>query len=345
MKKRAETFTDLYGHARLPVFARSGEDLWVTVGNQIFKKTQEGPYGFMNVIHDYALHFLGVPFLEQEEAKPFERRHPAIKWLHVTVDEDAERRAKEGKSLKGGQHGAGAAWFRFAYDMFTIKDNGALQERLRTRLLDSVEFQSARHELKIAAMAIGAGFTLAFENELDNTSTHFEFVGTHITGLKIAVEAKSRRRRGVHGFEGGAHRAPGSKVDIRSLVTDAYRKVATIPFYVFVDVNLPPYESHEQYEGWLMEIQQTMQDLAVEGYADPNPANVVFFMNDPSHYLGAEAIGNDNDVLWWKHFKAVNPRIPHPEIDVVEIFDKAIRQRAVPPATFLDPLLAVGLSG
>ena len=57
-----------------------------------------------------------------------------------------------------GQIGAGGAWFRFGYDLFTIRDNAKLHARLRERLLNAQDFQAARHELAVAAICVSAGF-------------------------------------------------------------------------------------------------------------------------------------------------------------------------------------------
>ena len=181
-------------------------------------------------------------------------------------------------NTRAAQIGGGAAWFRFAYDLFTIRDNAKLQDVLRKRLLTGKDFQGARHELWVAALCVVAGFDLTFEDETDNTRGHPEFIATdRFSPAKIAVEAKSRHRRGVKGFKGGVDRNPGESVDVRGLVLDAYSKSKDLPLYVFVDVNLPPVADEETWNQWLGEIDTTMSDLQAEGYADPCPANIVFF--------------------------------------------------------------------
>jgi hypothetical protein len=181
---------------------------------------------------------------------------------------------------------------------------------------------------------VAAGFELHFENESDNSTTHPEFIGTDkFSKARIAVEAKSRRRNGAYGFASGKDIKPGAVVDVRQLILDAYKKKSELPFYVFVDVNLPSGDK-ATYNSWHVEIEQTMSDLEKEGYAVPAPANIVFFINDPSHYLRDEHIGNEEDSLWIKHFVAKQPAVQHPEFDVLDRFMKAWRQRGVPPREF-----------
>jgi SEC-C motif len=334
---KRQHFNERYGHARVPVCCKMGDKWVVVVGGNIYKQTQEGPYGFMNFIHDNALNFFSVSFLEAEEAKPFEKRHPAIQWMHTYV-EHSQRLMHEGnRNPRAGQIGSGAAWFRFAYDLFTIGDNAKLEARLKERLLESKSFQAARHELRVAALCVVAGFDLQFEDEQDNSRRHPEFIATDkFSSVTIAVEVKSRHRKGVQGFESGRDIKPGDQVDIRQPVTEAYKKNSSLPFYVFVDTNLPPVEDDLIWERWMLEMNKTMFDLQEEGYADPCPANIVFFSNDPSHYLAEEHIGNVQDRLWIKHYMATSPRVPHPDCNMAERFIKAHAQRLAPPSDFPD---------
>jgi hypothetical protein len=322
---------------RLPQVINVDGRAWVVVGGEIYRQNHDGPYGFMNAIHDHGLHVFGDTYLDQQEAKPFAERHPAIQWMHAYV-EHRNNQIKSGiPETEVVQTGAGAAWSRFAYDLFTIKDNVRLGAMLRERLLIDGNFQAARHELRVAALAVTAGFKIDFEDEADNSSTHPEFIATDLyAGFKIAVEAKSRHRRRVLGFSSGLDVEPGEKVNIRDIVKDAYEKKPNLPLYAFIDVNLPPAENQEQLLRWLGEIHDTMGDLEAEGYADACPANVTFFSNDPSHYLIDAPITNDAACLWMQYAAAHNPRVPHPPEDMAERFKRAWEQRVSPPDTIPD---------
>ncbi len=326
-----------YGHARPPMSVMMGDKRMVVIGGAIYKQTQEGPYSFMNVVHDCGLEFFGVPYLEEQERMPSQDRHPALQWMYTYVDHHQHLAQQEDANPRAHLIGAGGAWFRFGYDLFTIRDNANLQARLKARLLNVQDFQGARHELAVAAMCVAAGFELAFEDEDDNSGKHTEFIGTDkLTGAKIAVEAKSRHRRGIKGFSGGRDIPPGQEVGIRGSVLEGFKKSSPFPSYVFVDVNLPPAPDKDTYQRWLLEIDQTMSDLAAEGYADPCPVNAVFFTNDPSHYLLREQIGNPGDSLWFKHYEANAPRVPHPATDMVKRFSDAFAARVAPHDVFPD---------
>lgn len=335
-KKMREVFTERYGHARPPVGAWMGDKLMIAVGGSLYIQERDGYYNFVNAIHDNALTFFGVSMLEQEEAKPLHERHPALQWMDLFVQHSQALDTTDNNADRSARIGASAAWLRFAYDLFTIHDNAKLESILKRRLLSPKTFQASRYELWVAALCITAGFNIDFEDETDNSRGHPEFIATdRLSSIQIAVEAKSRHRHGVQGFNSGLRIAPGDKVDIRRPVTDAYKKQSNLPLYVFVDVNLPP-TTDETWQRWIGEIDQTMSDLQVEGYADPCPANIVFFTNDPSHYLMEQDIGADADNLWIKYFIADSPRVPHPPTissvpDLSTRFMNAYQQRVSPP--------------
>jgi hypothetical protein len=330
-------FVERYGHIRPPMgHVMNGHTLAV-VGGRIYKQLNAGPYGVVDLIHDNALTFFGEPYLEAEERKAPADRHPALQWMHTYYDHYQALKA-QGNTDPGAAHiGASAAWFRFGYDLYTIIDNVTLNAPLRERLLDPVTFQAARHELRVAAICSVAGFDLKYEDETDNSRKHPEFIAVdRFSSTRIAVEAKSRHRRGVQGFNGGFDLLPGGAINIRDKVLDAYKKTTELPYYVFVDANMPPRSSESDWERWNAELESTMNDLAIEGYASPCPANAVFVSNDPSHYLGTERIGTSTSGLWIKHFSATAPRIPNPPGDLVGRFMKAFRQRVTSPEKFPD---------
>lgn len=330
-ERQGKEFQEKYGLARKPIFVKAKDTTYVAVGNQVYRQTRPGPYNFVTAIHDYGLSFFGVHYLEEQEAKPLLDRHPAMQWLHVAVEEHNKTIKNSSATSKDFSTGAWAAWGRLAYDLYTVKDNADIEKRMQKRLLDEKGFQGARHELAVISLFVTAGFEIKFEDEQDNTRTHSEFIAKHkVTGAEVAVEAKSRHRYGVKGFGGGRQIAPGEKVSVRDLVLDAYKKKQTLPFYVLVDVNLPPGEEEDS-RRWLQEIYDDMMNLVAEGYGDPCIANAVFFMNDPSHYMLTDrTVGSKGD-LWIKDYIAENPISPHPSIDMAKLILDAYRQRASPP--------------
>ncbi|MGU7770552.1 hypothetical protein ACV229_10275, partial [Burkholderia sp. MR1-5-21] len=137
LKDRERTFIERYGHARMPVCCRFDDKWIVAVGGSLYRQVQDDPYDFTNVIHDHALLFFGEPFLEAEEKKPLAQRHPAMQWMHTYVSHRERVLRRKSHDPRASQIGSGAAWFRLAYDLFTIGDNSTLERILKARLLDS----------------------------------------------------------------------------------------------------------------------------------------------------------------------------------------------------------------
>src|SRR5690606_36022175 len=117
------------------------------------------------------------------------------------------------------------------------------------------------------------------------------------SSARVLVEAKSRHRRNVLGFNQGPNEKPGDRVGVKNIVLSAYKKKASLPMYAFVDVNLPP-ATETQFKSWLEEIDNTMMELAQKGYTDPCPANAIFFCNDPTHFIVDRELHDDTDQLW-----------------------------------------------
>lgn len=278
-EKQQQNFIDKHGHILPPQKVTMDGKAIFSIGGMIYKQVREGNYTFLDMIHDHALLFFGDKFLEQENNKPFEKRHPAIQWKDTLLEHVLEITKNNSDNVIPINIGAGISWYRFAFDLYTIRNNSEIENRMKRRLQKSVDFQSARHELWLAALFVAANFKIEYEDETDNSCTHPEFIAIdRESSLKIAVEAKSKHRRGIKGFRSGAFVDPGEKVNIRSLVLDAYKKNIELPLYVFIDVNLPTTTNYDQ-DQWIDEIKSTMNHLDLEGYHNPSPANVIFFVN------------------------------------------------------------------
>ena len=325
-----QAFIKQYGHIRIPQMI----DIWggkvTTIGGSTFKKTRSGNYTFLHVVHDYALLFFGEEYLIKQESMPTEKRHPALQWMYGYI---GEVNAKKPRRI-----GAGAAWIRFAYDIHTISDNAKLEAILKKRLLKYKSFQTARHELWTAALFVAAGFEINFVDETDSTKKHPEFIAIDKeSGIKVAVEAKCRQRKGVLGFSDGSDKPLGEDVGITSLLKKAYKKEGNIPLCIVIDTNLPPQNKNWNLGYWQTQIGESIKKLARNGYDHPCPANLILFYNDPSHHMVDEEIGKEEDCLW---LSDCFPVYPKNECDGFDGFRKRLlkaqRQRIHPPLEIPD---------
>ena len=119
-KQRLE-FAEKYGDMRAPQVVRAGNKLYSAIEGGIYVQTYEGDYNFPNILHDHALIFFGVHYLEDEEKRPLSQRHPALQWMYNSVEHNQAR------------IGFTAAWLRFAYELYTIRDNTKLEKRVKKR--------------------------------------------------------------------------------------------------------------------------------------------------------------------------------------------------------------------
>lgn len=216
------------------------------------------------------------------------QRHPALQWMYAYIE--------EANSPSSKRIGAGTAWIRFAYDIHTISDNALLEAKLKERLTKYKSFQTSRHELWTAALFI------ALDNKLN---------------IQIAVEAKCRQRKGVLGFKGGNDKPAGEDIGITSLLKKAYKKVEDIPLCIVVDTNLPPQTEKWNLEYWQVQIGDSLNELARNGYDNPCPANLILFYNDPSHYMASQEIGSKEDSLW---LSDCYPAYPKNQCDHFDVF-------------------------
>lgn len=143
---------------------------------------------------DYIRSTLTPEWGNAELAKPFEQRHPILVWYDHVCRLQKETIAEPGKVACAPITGAAEAWFRLAYDLYSLEHNAELQQKLLRRLKNREMFLGARYETFVAGAMIRAGFDIEFEDEDDRGSTHVEFTATcRKSGRKYSVEAKQKK--------------------------------------------------------------------------------------------------------------------------------------------------------
>lgn len=334
--RERDDFIESYGHTRPPQGIEADGKTMFSIGGYVYLSTRDGPYSFMEMLHEHAFNFFGEDFINVEVKKPVEEMHTAALWFKTMMDYVAEIRRLETPKDEVESIGALPSWTRLAFDLYTIRDQSELQKEVRKRLMSHLDFQSARHELWVAALFVAAGFSIDYEDESDNSKKHPEFIATHKESkIRVAVEAKSRRRKGVKGFSSGKDSEIGREVGIRSLILDSFKKETSYPLYVFVDANLP-FGDKEARDRWLTEINQTFSDIHQEGYLDSCVANMVIVHNDPAHFSLEQELGKEGDSVWFYPVQIGDPKIQEPLISMRDILTKANRQRLTPPMSFTE---------
>lgn len=298
---------------------------FVAVGYRIFRVAPEA------TVHDflemYLATVLGPPWIAREQAKPLEQRHPIMRWHSDLL----ALKARPPAATHGGVHeadvtGSVMALLTLAWDTYAVEHTGGLHDPLVRRLRHREEFQGARYELAVAALFARVGFEVDWIH--DTTRKRPEFVATHLlSGERIAVEAKSRRRPGVLAHPGV--RNERVRADLDHLLDAALVKETDgLPYAIFIDANLPP---SAQPQGWLEDL-KAMLDARPEGTpATPDPFTGITITNFAWHYLGdGLAADGSGYVLVVPRY----PRVPLRDSGTLPLLAHAAEQYGSIPSRF-----------
>jgi hypothetical protein len=280
----------------------------VAVGPAICKQREKST--FTNFIFDYGLGRLGDQWLEEQNQLPLSDTHPLFlsHWKANQFVNEQPLRPEGYVTVK--PNGPLSFCESFYYDLYTVANNGHVDEELLQRLRSRDLFQGAAHELFVEATCLRAGFSIIHEK--DSTRKHAEFIAVHkTTSQHIVVEAKSRHRPGVLGISGVRERIPN--IRFGELINNALKKDPKNPLAIFVDTNMPADKADQFYAPTSRDpvvlskhISRYIHRIRSEnGYVDPY--NLLVFTNHPQHYSEDDEppLGNR-----WAAFISDKPRVP-----------------------------------
>jgi SEC-C motif len=246
---------------------------------------------FPDFLNDFVPAKFGKEWFEAEIAKPENDRHPVMQWRIGAYNYMNAQQPQADGTFIAAPNGYMAAYLYFAYDLYTVADNGGLDDLLLERLKNRDLFQGARHELFAEATCLRAGFTIEHENEKDRAKRHAEFTARHKTTRQmLSVEAKSKHRAGVLAMQGTPQ--PHEKLSLRfgQLLNDAIAKNPPHPLVIFIDTNLPTKAADKVYVPASMNpfapsrIMTKLLDLVRKEHGGVDPYAVLVFTNHPYHY-------------------------------------------------------------
>lgn len=272
---RAVTHKARHGAIRVPIVQPWGDKQVRVAGADIFV----GPCGTFNDFLDgYLENCLGHEWWYQQSTTTSAEMHQILEWHRIATKAAPAWCA------------ATAALRRVAYDLFVLRDNAEVREKVLTRLRTRHQFQGARFELAVAAGAVCGGFQVSFYDEDDRSQQWPEFLAKcpH-TGVSLAIEAKSRHRNGTLGV--GGTRDVEARADVGGLIGRALAKQPREPYVIFVEVNLA-WPTIEERPILRNELQRSMQKLEMEPkYRASYPSVGTIYYNDaaPWHLAGKDA--------------------------------------------------------
>lgn len=274
-----------FGRARPPVSAEYQGYRFVAVGKALHYYRSSDVRTFADFLRLYLQGCMGQAWLQEEDGKLADRRHPLRDWMSAMHRQLLQSTADSSGVVPVTPTGSTLACLLLAYDLFTLRDNTEFQRRGLERLRLSEHFQGARQEMFAAAVCVRAGFKLSYENEKDGTRRHPEFVALHRdTGVRLTVEAKSRRRPGVLGHPGEAT-AGELRADVRRLLSEAVEQQRALPHVVFIDLNLPPSADLSLGSDLASELRATVNSIEPSEPGAVDRFNLIVFSNFPLHYV------------------------------------------------------------
>ena len=199
---------------------------------------------FPDFLNWYLRHALGDEFFDTEQSKPFEDQHPLIQWCTLYIEHRKKYRSPQGGLSHAPAHGVAKCVLGTAYNLYLLKHNVELQERLIKRLRDPKNFQGAYYELIVAGTLITNGFRLELEDESDESKKHCEFSAiSQTTNKKFWIEAKMRSVQGYFGktaVDAGSASEKDPTKQMTKQLNEALAKPADSDRLVFIDINHVP---------------------------------------------------------------------------------------------------------
>ncbi len=293
-------FTRQFGQVRPPISLDYQGYKFVVAGNKVVYQPKERAQFFTDILLTFVPNTFGREWFDTEVAKPRGNRHPVFEARYRAMSYmNAQPRDAQGV-YKAQMTGPILGYFTFAYDLFTVQDNGRLDVRLIERLKNCDQFQGARHELFAEATCLRAGFSIEHEDETDGSTRHAEFTATHkVTGQKVSVEAKSKHRPGVLGFPGARQAEGEHNLNVGQLLNDAIRKNTAHPLVVFFDLNLPWLTASRLLDMHIPPhplIHGTLNWMR-KRHSGRDPINLLVVTNHPEHYSADEEAAPSPQIL------------------------------------------------
>lgn len=252
---------------------------------------------FPDFLGAYLAGSLGSEWGERQAILPIELQHPIAQWRTIFNFHMQDSKPHE-NGLYRSNLGVANALFRLAYDLYLVEHNAELQKRLIQRLRDPEKFQGARFEAAVAAMMLASGYDLRFDDE-KGPGKHPEFYATHReTGQILAVEAKSRHRPGILGFESEAVPTLPTSIKIDGLLSDALEKDTKTPLLVFIELNIPLLMAPETFEAECGELPLAWAKIQRRQWKNGFPGIGAVFYNDVAPWYLRDSLPDLGAAVW-----------------------------------------------
>lgn len=242
--------------------------------------------------HEFLIFVVKLTFGKRwwmSQVRDARNRHAVVawwfEWCEVTKTRE-HRLGPDGVTRSGNATGPTWALLQLGYDLFCLQAKNKLPDFMVERLRKHKDFQSVRYELAVAAIMARAGFEIEYLDDKAIDEKHCELIATHPgSGLRIGVEAKSRRRAGVLHERGEFSRSPDARGLEKLLRKARKQKPAGIPLLIFVDTNLPPeHDIPNEEKSLVKDLKGVMERIGGNRPDAPDPHAALFVTNFAYHY-------------------------------------------------------------
>lgn len=306
LRAQVETEQSKYRAPAYHEFELGGQKFRI-VGRGLYPQPHSGQLGDV-IIEHLKTQVLGKKWLEEEGRKSPDKQHIVTRWLVAW-----EELRTQGQLLaKGSETQTYSRLTGDAQELLALADDASrmlqlekrFPKKLRTRLLNRNEFQGARYELAIAATFIRTNFKIEWIDDKTGAANplgkRHDFNAIHqVTGEMIAVETKSRRRKGRLHETGEAKDAAALSADVYNLYKEATEQnPGNRAFGIFVDVNLPHQPTRAGTDKtWASEVEAVLKKFGEANPANPAPFSFVFFTNFAWHFQGREVANTPEHIF------------------------------------------------
>ena len=303
---RTGTNTDFPGPAHFKF--EHGGFVYRIVRNSIFRRDKR------ERLHAFTVQWLywkfGEKWFERQERLPEEDRHVVAKWMPLYWKWNNENYLSPltGRDRKIVPPGFVNELLSLASDVYTLLIVDALPNAPLNRLRNYDLYQGARYEVAIGAALVRAGFQLKWKKPKRNGKV-YEFDATHkVSKETIAVEAKSKHRKGAIHQTGETEGFDRVWKDFIVLYSEAVKtRPNDRPFAVFVDLNL----SHDPtsvspLEDWSKELLSRLANHDLFRDEESPEHTKLAITNSAWHYDG-EAVANKGRYLLMRPMKSTMP--------------------------------------
>lgn len=239
-------------------------------------------------IFNVLLWTLGERWHKEQVSKSPEARHMIMRWVYARYEFLTKANA-QGLTTKDRITPSGEVreLTSLAADVYYLQLINELPRALVERLRSYDGFQGARYEIAVAASLVRAGFEIKWKSA-PKGQKHYEFDAVHkYTGEGIAIETKSRHRKGALHQKGELPDFSSVRADIFGLYNEAMEQnPGDKHFGVFIDINLPhesdaPLPSRQ----WINDLLQKVESKKSEVFGETAP-NFIAVTNSAWHFEG-----------------------------------------------------------